>query len=196
MARVEFFYDFVSPYSYLAATQIEALCKRAAAQLAWRPFLLGAVMKATGNSPPASVAGKARWILGDLSRWARSYGVPYAFPALFPANSLRALRLAFVADAEGRIAAYSHAVFRAYWVEGRDIGTDEVLRSVLTEVGLDATQALHEIEQPAIKEALRRSTDEAVLRGAFGAPAIFVGDDLFWGNDRLPFVEAALCGEK
>ena len=192
MSRVEFFYDFVSPYSYLASTQIEAVCARAGADLAWRPFLLGAVMKATGNRPPAEIAAKAAYMLADLQRWAGHYGVPYRFPPVFPVNSLRALRAAYVAAGEGKIVPFTHAAYRAYWVEGRDLAADDVLRSILAEVGLDAAATLSRIGEQEIKDALRLATDEAVSRGAFGAPAIFVGDHLFFGNDRLDFVEAEL----
>lgn len=190
MKKVEFFFDLSSPYSYLASTQLQALAERTGAEIVWRPMVLGAVFKATGNEMPARIPHKARWMGNDLARWADHYGVPFRFSSHFPANAIKAMRLVLVDDA--RAADVARAGFRAMWAEDRDLTDEAVLRSIAEAGGLDPAAALQAIETPAIKDRLRANTDEAVARGAFGAPTMIVGDELFWGNDRLHFVEAAL----
>jgi 2-hydroxychromene-2-carboxylate isomerase len=188
--KLEFFFDLSSPYSYLAATQVQPLADKTGAALIWRPMVLGAVFKATGNEMPARVPGKARWMGNDLQRWAEHYGVTFRFSSHFPANTIKAMRLVLVDDAKA--GAVAMAGFRAMWADDRDLTDDGVLRSIAEMGGLDPAAAMQAIETPAIKDKLRANTDEAVARGAFGAPTMLVGDELFWGNDRLHFVEAAL----
>ena len=190
MKKLEFFFDLSSPYSYLAATQVQPLADKTGAELIWRPMVLGAVFKATGNEMPARIPGKARWMGNDLQRWAEHYGVPFRFSSHFPANTIKAMRLVLVDEAKA--GAVAMAGFRAMWADDRDLTDDGVLRSVAEMGGLDPAAAMQAIETPAIKDKLRANTDEAVARGAFGAPTMLVGDELFWGNDRLHFVEAAL----
>ena len=194
MKKVEFFFDLSSPYSYLAATQLPALADRNGAEIAWRPMVLGAVFKAVGNEMPARVPHKARWMGQDLQRWADHHGVPWRMSSHFPLNTIKAMRLVLVDDAKA--AEVALAGFRAMWAEDRDITQDAELRRLAELGGLDPAKALAAIESPAIKDRLRANTDEAVARGAFGAPTFFVGDELFWGNDRLLFVEAALARAK
>ncbi|MGZ3426373.1 MAG: DsbA family protein [Polyangia bacterium] len=190
MKKLELFFDLSSPYSYMAATQVEALAARAAAAVEWRPMVLGAVFKAVGNEMPARVPQKARWMGQDLARWADHYGVPWQMSSHFPLSTIKAMGLVLVDDTKA--AAVALAGFRAMWAEDRDITQDAELRRIAELGGLDPAAALAAIENPAIKERLRANTDEAVARGAFGAPTLFVGEELFWGNDRLHFVEAAL----
>jgi 2-hydroxychromene-2-carboxylate isomerase len=194
MARIlEFFFDYASPYSYLACQQVEAVAQRTGAELRWRPFLLGAVFKATGNVPPISTANKAAWLLRDVQEWTSYLGLPpFRMPENFPINSLKANRLGLVAAEQGRIAPFSHAVFRAAFAEGKDLAEPQVLAELARAAELEPQQALAKAETQEIKDALRRNTDEALARGAFGAPTFFVGDQLFFGNDRLMFVERAL----
>jgi len=188
--KLEFFFDLSSPYSYLAATQVQPLADKTGAALIWRPMVLGAVFKATGNEMPARVPGKARWMGNDLQRWAEHYGVPFRFSSHFPSNAIKAMRLVLVD--EKKAAAVALAGFRAMWADDQDLTQDDVLRQIAAAGGLDPATALSAIENPEVKERLRANTDEAVARGAFGAPTMLVGDELFWGNDRLHFVEAAL----
>ncbi len=190
MAELELFYDFVSPYSYLASTRVEALAARTGATLRWRPFLLGAVFKATGNHAPLETPAKRRHMWLDLQRWARRLGVPLVQPAGFPASSVLALRSALAAEASGNLAPFTHALYRATWGEGQDVSRPEVISAAATAAGLDGAALL--AAAPGFKEALARQTQEAIDRGAFGAPALLVGDELFVGNDRLDFVEEAL----
>jgi 2-hydroxychromene-2-carboxylate isomerase len=190
MKRGEFFFDLASPYSYLAATQLPELARRTGATIAWRPFVLGAVMKATGNDMPARVANKARWMGQDLQRWAAHYGIPWQMTSHFPLSTVKAMRLVLLDETKAETVAL--AAFRALWAEDRNITEEPELRRIAAAGGLDVTTALAAIEDARIKDRLRANTDEAIARGAFGAPTMLVDEQLFWGNDRLHFVEAAL----
>ncbi len=161
--------------------------------LRWRPLLLGGVFKATGNEPPATNMYKARYLFGDLQAWARHYGLPkVALPRNFPTDSLKADRLALVADEAGKLAQWTHAAFARAFVLGDDLSDPQVLTDLLRQVGLDPQASFARMLSPEIKELLRRNTEEAVDRGVFGVPAFFVKGQMFFGNDRLHFVEAAL----
>ncbi len=194
--RIDFYFDLSSPYSYLAATQLEPLAARNHAQVIWKPMALGAIFKATGNVMPAACPPKATYMLADLSRWAAHYGVPFRFTSHFPINALRAMRLivaaGLAAGADTGHPGLSKALFDAAWTEDRDLTNDATLRAVCEALGLPPDPLLAACDTPAVKDRLRAFGDEALARGVFGAPAIFVGDELFWGNDRLDFVEAAL----
>jgi len=195
--RVEFFYDYVSPFSYLASTQLPALAERTGAELVYRPFLLGGVMQAAGNRPPLEVPNKGKHMPIDLARWAEHYGVPLAMNPHFPMSTVRAMRAALVAQEETDAAGFrgfQDAMFRAMWAEGVNLADEAALGEVIAKSGLDAERVLARTQEQPVKDRLRANTDEAVERGAFGAPTFFVGDELFFGNDRLPFVEKALRG--
>ena len=201
MKRVDFFYDFSCPYAYLAHTQIEAVCARAGAELRWRPMLLGGVFQAVGTvQVPFAVmsTAKARHNAFDMMRWADCFDVPLTIPATHPNRTVLALR-AMLAAGEAAIPRASKALFEAYWVHGRDVAEAAVVREALDSVGLDGTALVARADDPAIKAALRVRTDEAIAHGVFGAPAFFVTapgvpGDLYWGQDRLDFVEKALGG--
>ena len=192
---IELFYDVGSPYTYLAVTQVEAMEARTGATVRLRPFLLGGVFKSTGNSPPAQVAAKARWMREDLERWAAHYGVPYRLSSRFPLNTLATQRALAAADLEGgqaALRALTMPLFRAYWVDDRDVSSPEVIAEVATAAGLDVAGLLARASQDDAKQHLRVTTEEAIARGAFGSPSFFVGDALFFGNDRIPLLEAHL----
>ncbi len=189
MATLEFFYDFVSPYSYLAATRVEEVARRTGAELRWRPFLLGGVLKAADNKAPADTPAKYRHLKVDVGRWAGRLGVPLAFPEKHPFSTVLAMRCALAAEARGKVVPFTHAAFHAAWVEGRDLTSPEVLSALATSVGLEGALVAAATEY---KAALVAQTEEAVRRGAFGAPTFFVGEEMFVGNDRLDFVEQAL----
>jgi 2-hydroxychromene-2-carboxylate isomerase len=190
---LEFFFDLLSVYSYLASTQVEAVCARTGAALAWRPFLLGAVFKATENASPLSNPHKAAYLMKDVQRWVDHYGLPpLTFPAEFPFRVVDADRLVLVAGEQGKAGAFARAAFKAIWAEGKDLGTREALAEVLRAVELDPTVALERAGSIEIKDALKRNGEEAVSRGAYGAPTFFIGDEMYLGNDRLAFVERAL----
>ena len=192
---VEFYYDLGSPYSYLASTQIERICEKYNAQLEWKPFLLGGVYKETGNRGPLEVPNKKAYMIKDLADWAGYYGVRFNFPDLFPLNSVKPMRGALVANEKEKIGDYTHKLFELYWIGGEDLSQDEVLEKAVTELGLDVSWFLRRIGEQDIKDKLREETIEAAKRGAFGAPTIFVGDKIFWGNDRLIFLEEYLKGK-
>ncbi|HEV8714388.1 MAG TPA: 2-hydroxychromene-2-carboxylate isomerase [Candidatus Binatia bacterium] len=190
--HVEFFFDYGSPFSYLADTQLTALARRTGATAVYRPMLLGAVLKETGNASPLAVPAKGRYMSVELQRWAKHYGVPFVANKFFPINTLRLMRGAVAAQQEGCFAVYHRALYAAFWVDNANLGEPEVIRSVLGKAGLNANLLLTGIEEPDVKEQLRLNTEEAVRRGVFGAPTFFVGEEMFWGNDRLTFVEEAL----
>lgn len=184
---IEFFFDVGSPYSYLAATQIDRVGEGAGAEVRWRPFLLGGVFKDSGNDMPARVAAKARWMLRDLSLWADAYDVPFRFPSRFPLNTLHAQRALAAATHRwpDALRPFALALFRAYWCEDRDISQPDEIGTAARAAGLDAEVVLASTREQEVKDLLRRWTGEAVERGAFGAPTFFVGDEMYWGNDRL-----------
>ena len=195
MPVMEYFYDFVSPYSYLASTRVESEARRAGGEVRFRPFLLGGVFKATGNRAPLETPAKLRHMWVDLQRWARRLSVTLAQPPTFPVASILSLRSALEAERLGKLVPYTHAVFRAYWAEGKDIASPEVLAAVASSAGLDGAAVV--AAAPGYKEALMRQTQEAVDRGAFGAPTFFVpapgGEEMFVGNDRLELACEALA---
>lgn len=196
MARtLEFYFDYGSPYSYLADTQVEAIAQRAGATLQRKPMLLGGVFKATGNASPMTVALKSKWSAFDMPMWARHYGVPFLRNPFFPVNTLALMRGAAAAQIDGLFERYHPAIYKAMWVDGRNLNDIDEIAAVLTAAGLDATKFGKRIQDQDVKDRLKATTDEAVARGVFGAPTCFVDNMMFFGNDRLPFVELALKGE-
>jgi 2-hydroxychromene-2-carboxylate isomerase len=192
---LEFYYDYGSPYSYLADTQVETIAKRAGAALARKPMLLGGIFKATGNASPMTVEQKSKWSAFDLPMWAKYYGVPFQRNPFFPVNTLALMRGAAAAQIDGLFERYHPAIYRAMWVDGRNLNDIAEVAAVLTAAGLDAAKFGSRIQEQDVKDRLKATTDEAVARGVFGAPTSFVDDMMFFGNDRLPFVEMALKGE-
>ncbi|AZE66296.1 2-hydroxychromene-2-carboxylate isomerase [Pseudomonas synxantha] len=191
---LEFFFDLGSPATYLAYTQLPALCAETGAQLVYQPMLLGGVFKATGNASPIMVPAKGRYMLDDLARYAKRYNVPLRFNPNFPINTLilmRAITGMQIHQAE-RLLDFIDCLFRALWVEGRHLGDPEVLASVLSEHGFDPGQVLALSNDETVKNALKDNTEQAVKRGVFGAPSFFVDNQLFFGQDRLDFVREAL----
>jgi 2-hydroxychromene-2-carboxylate isomerase len=196
MARtLEFYFDYGSPYSYLADTQVEAIAQRTGATLVRKPMLLGGVFKATGNHSPAELPQKSAWSGFDMPMWARHYGVPFQRNPFFPVNTLALMRGAAAAQIDGSFERYHPAVFKAMWVEGRNLNDIKEVAAVLTAAGLDAGKFGARIQDQDVKDRLKATTDEAVARGVFGAPTCFVDKMMFFGNDRLPFVELALKEE-
>lgn len=191
---LEFYFDFGSPTTYLAWTQLPRLCAESGAQLVYKPMLLGGVFQATGNASPVTVPAKGRFMLQDLARFARRYQVPMQFNPHFPINTLPLMRAAVAVQQRlpERFEAFLTLIFQAMWVQARNLGDPAVLAEVLVAGGFDPQQLLALTAEQAIKDALKANTDEAVKRGVFGAPSLFVGDELFFGQDRLDFVREAL----
>jgi 2-hydroxychromene-2-carboxylate isomerase len=190
---IEFFFDFGSPTTYLAHTQLPRIAREAGAALQYRPMLLGGVFKATGNVSPVSVPAKGRWMGQDIARWARHWGVPFTFNPHFPINTLTLMRGA--AGLQMRqpqdFTRYVDAVFHAMWVAPRNLGDAGVLAAALAEAGFDADAFMALVGDAEVKARLAANTEEAVARGVFGAPTCFVGDQMFFGQDRLDFVREA-----
>ncbi|MCY1407336.1 2-hydroxychromene-2-carboxylate isomerase [compost metagenome] len=192
---VEFFFDFGSPTSYLAYTQLPKICAETGANLVYRPILLGGIFQATGNASPVEIPAKGRYMLADMQRFAARYGVPLKMNPAFPLNTLLLMRgaVAMQLRQPERFAAYVEAIYRAMWVDQRNLGDPAELGAVLAAAGFDPEELLALTAEPEIKEALKSATEEAVRRGAFGAPTMFVGERMFFGQDRLDFVREALA---
>ena len=191
---VEFFFDVGSPASYLAWTQLPRLAAETNAVVAWRPMLLGGVFKATGNASPVTVPAKGRWMNEDIARWARRYGVPFAFNPYFPINTLTLMRGATGLQMRrpDELPRYLDVIERAMWEASKNLGDPAVLAATLAEAGFDAEEFVALVGDPEVKAKLVATTEEAVARGVFGAPTFFVGDAMFFGQDRLEFVREAL----
>ena len=195
-ATCELCFDVGSPYSYLASTQVRGIAQRTGCELKLTPVTIGGVFKALGQ-PQIPSAPRLDWMRKDLGMWTKKYGVPLEFPEAFPLTStITALRtLVAVPDGPGREAAM-HSLFSTYWGQGKDIGKTEVLRAALDAAGQDGEKLIARAADQDIKDALRGNTDAALKRGLFGVPTFFVGAEMFWGNDRIEFVEAALRHDK
>ena len=193
-SSIEFFFDFGSPTTYLAHTQLPGLATECGAALVWRPMLLGGVFKATGNASPVTVPAKGRWMGTDIALWARRYHVPFAFNPHFPINTLTLMRGAVGVQMRQpeKFGRYVDAVFQAMWVQPVNLGDPEVLAGVLGQAGFDATAFMSLVGDAEVKAKLVANTEEAVARGVFGAPTYFVGDKMFFGQDRLEFVREAV----
>lgn len=191
----EFFFDVGSPASYLAWTQMPALCAQTGASLVYKPMLLGAVFQATGNASPAMVAAKGRYMTVDLGRFAKRYGVDFKMNPHFPINTLQLMRgvIGMQLRQPARFEAFLTAVFTALWVKGANLNDPAVTAATLVEAGFDPTEVFVLVNDADIKAALKANTEEAVARGVFGAPTVFVGDTMFFGQDRLDFVREALA---
>jgi 2-hydroxychromene-2-carboxylate isomerase len=191
MARrpiLEFWYEFASTYSYLAAMRIEAMADEAGVALVWRPFLLGPIFSAQGwsSSPFNLYPAKGRYMWRDMEREAARFGVPFHRPAPFPQNGLLAARIALLGADRGWTPAFTRAVYTAEFAGGRDIAGPEALSGILADLSLDPDAILAEAQADANKARLRRLNEEAQARGVFGAPTFLAEDgEMFWGNDRL-----------
>ena len=198
MARLEFFFDCSSPWTYLAFHRIEELAREAKADLVWKPILVGGVFNAVNPSVYEQRANptpaRAAYYGKDLADWARIYGLRIGMPTVFPVNSVKAMRGAFVAEEHGLLSPYARAVFEAYWGLLEDISQDEVLEKIVRSVGLPREEFFEKIAAPEYKAKLRANTDELIARGGFGSPTMFVNrDDMYFGNDRLVLVRQALA---
>jgi 2-hydroxychromene-2-carboxylate isomerase len=191
---VDFFFDFVSPYTYLAQTQMAGLADRSGARFRLWPMHLLNLMKQVGNAPTTVLcANKLKYATRDIGRWVSRYGVPFQLNQhVFKGDTALALRGALVAQKQGVEDAYNRALFNAFWSEGLDVNDRAVLAGRLDAAGLDGKAILKTADEPAYGEQLEKNTALAAERGVFGSPTFIVGDDLFFGNDRLGFLEERL----
>ena len=194
---IEFFFDCSSPWTYLAFHNIQPLARELGVPIRWRPILVGGIFNTVNPSVYASrehpVPAKMAYAKKDLQDWARLYRLEIGWPAVFPVNSVKAMRGVLVAEEAGLLVPYTQAVFERYWRDLQDISSDEVVADIARGVGLDERAFMAAIARPACKERLRANTDELIERGGFGTPTMFVnGSDMYFGNDRLVLVEHAL----
>lgn len=198
ITTIEFFFDCSSPWTYLGFHNIQPLAADAKVPIRWRPILVGGVFNAVNPSVYAArdnpVPAKRDYQLKDLQDWARLAGLKIVMPpTVFPVNSVKAMRGCLWADAQGRLLPFATAVFEAYWGRDQDISQDTVLADVCARCGIDAPAFFAGIAQDDIKAQLKANTEELIRRGGFGSPTIFVdGDDMYFGNDRLPLLREAL----
>ena len=194
MKTVDFYFDFGSPAAYLAYTQLPALCAETGASVVWKPMLLGGVFQATGNHSPVTIPAKGKYMFKDFARFARRYGVVLNTNPFFPINTLTLMRAAVGLQMRGdsRFGDYVAAMFQAISVDSQNMNDPATVGTVLQAAGFDAAAMLALASEQAVKDQLKAATQEAVERGIFGAPTFFVGDSMFWGQDRLDFVREAL----
>ena len=192
---IDFYFDFGSPAAYLAATQLPHIAADTGATLVWKPMLLGGVFQATGNHSPAEIKPKGPYMTTDLMRFAKRYAVPFAHNPHFPINTLLLMRGATGVQMQmpERFADYAKAIYTAMWVDGQNMNDPATVGAVLQAAGFDAGEIMALANAQATKDQLKATTTEAVERGVFGAPTMFVGDQMFWGQDRLDFVREALA---
>jgi 2-hydroxychromene-2-carboxylate isomerase len=191
-SAIDFYFDFSSPYSYVASEEIEALAERHGREICWRPILLGVVFKPAGSTPLTEGYGpKARYSVRDFARSAAFVGVPYRHPTVFPVGAVAASRavLWLQRESPAQAAPFIHAVFRALFVSDRNISEVPVVMELAQKLGIDTDRLAAGVQEDAIKTALRTEVEQAIARGVFGAPATFVDGEMFWGHDRLPQVE-------
>jgi 2-hydroxychromene-2-carboxylate isomerase len=186
---VEFFFDYVSAYSYLADYQLSSFRN---IEIIYRPMLLGAVMQATNNKPPGTIPSKGNYIAKDLKLWSQHYGIPFRMNSIFPQNTLKALRLAIVCQQDNCFQVIHQALFEAMFVHNLDLSDVDILKNLINQQQLNSDQLIEKLSENTIKDELKRNTNEAISRGAFGAPTFFIDDEMFFGNDRLDFIKAKL----
>ncbi len=194
---LEFFFDISSPWTYLAFESIQPVAARHGVEVDWRPILVGGVFNTVNPSVYASrehpVPAKVRYYRKDLADWARHVGIEIGTPTVFPVNSVKVMRGALVAIEQDRLVPYARAFFKRYWGELDDISQDDVIREVVAGVGIDVDDFFARIARQTCKDRLRGNTEELVRRGGFGSPTVFVDrDDMYFGNDRMPLIDARL----
>ncbi len=188
---IDFYFDFSSPYGYLAAERIDAIGQKHGRQVIWRPFLIGVVFKATGGEPLLNIPLKGDYARTDLERAARLLGVKFTLPSPFPFMSVAASRAFYWLDDQdpGLARDFAKAVYRASFTEGRDMSAAAAVVSVAAELGVDGEALSAALQDQAVKDRLRAEVEEAIARGVFGSPFIMVDGEPFWGHDRLDHVD-------
>ncbi|MGA0023234.1 MAG: 2-hydroxychromene-2-carboxylate isomerase [Burkholderiales bacterium] len=194
-APLDFYFDFSSPYGYFAAAQIDALAEKHERTTIWRPILLGAVFKVTGQQPLTTIPIKGSYTQHDLARSARLFGVPFKMPSRFPVSSTAPCRAYYWLHERDPAAAktLAQALYRAYFAEDRDISNPEVTANIAAKLGHDRETVMQAINDAAVKERLKSEVDAAIERGVFGSPYIIVDGEPFWGSDRLGQIERWLA---
>lgn len=192
MSAIEFYFDFGSPTAYLAYKRLQWITKEYNAEVQPIPVLLGGIFKATGNRSPVETPAKGKWMFSDLVRYAKLYQAKMAINPFFPINTIYLMRGAIYAQQQGFMDTYMDAVYDAIWADKKNMGDLEVVTQVLTDAGIDAGALLEAVNDASIKDELRVNTEKAVERGLFGCPTMFYKDEMFFGQDRLFFIENML----
>lgn len=197
MVSIEFYFDCSSPWTYLGFERVQPLAEESGAELEWKPILVGGIFNAINQSVyherDNPVPAKAAYQAKDLGDWARHVGITIVWrPSVFPVNAVKAMRACLAAQEEGRVVEFARATFEAYWGRDEDISQEHVLGALAEQTGLDRAGLLARIAEPEIKARLRHNTEEVIGRGGFGSPTMFVGQEMFFGNDRLPLVRDAV----
>lgn len=198
MLQVEFYFHYGCPWTYLAFTRLRETALRTGAVIVWKPIAVEHVLArlqpgtAATHGTAAMLPAKARYAKKDLADWATFCGVSIRHQGPFPLPSEWAARGAIVATATGSVAAYSEAVFSACFRDGLDIGSLDAIVTLAGDLGLDEAEFREAVCEPAVLRAVERNAEELVARGGFGSPSMFIGDDMYFGNDRMPLVEFAL----
>ena len=194
MKSFEFWFDFGSTASYLAWTQLPALEAETGATVVLKPMLLGGVFQAAGNQSPVNIPAKGKYLFVDFARFAERYGVPFKLNPHFPINTLMLMRGAIALQMKGdpRFRDYCNAMFDAIWVDSLNMNDPATAADALRRAGFDAQVLIARATEQSTKDALKTASQTAVERGVFGAPTFFVGDQMFWGQDRMDFVREAL----
>ena len=199
---IEFFFDCSSPWTYLAFHNIQPMAAELGVEIDWRPILVGGIFNSVNPSVYESrktpVPAKARYMLKDLQDWARAAGLRIKMPpSVFPVNSVKVMRACIVLAGQGKLVPFATAAFEAYWGDDLDISQDVVIGRLCMATGVDAAWLLAAIGDQAVKDQLKANTEEVIARGGFGSPTLFVNrTDMYFGNDRLPLVRAALARQE
>lgn len=194
-SKLDFYFDYSSPYGYLASERVESIANKHGRELVWHPILLGAVFKVTGQAPLTEAPLKGEYAITDFHRSARQHNIEYSQPDMFPIASVSACRASLWirehedADVAARLPDFIHGVFRAFYTQGKNITDAAVLAEIAESSGLDSSAMADAIAQETIKNALRKEVNDAIERGIFGSPMIMIDDELFWGHDRLEHVD-------
>lgn len=192
--ELDFYFDFGSPASFLAYKRLLQFEKKYDLKINYKPMLLGAVFKATQNSSPITVPAKGAYMMKhDIPRFAKRYGVAFVMNPHFPINTLQLMRGAHAAIKLGCFPTYCDAVYDAIWGKGLNMGDATIVLETLTKANIDAAAVIELANDPEVKQSLASVTEEAIKRGAFGAPTLYIGDEMFFGQDRLDFVEEYLA---
>lgn len=196
MVKLEFYFDCSSPWTYLAFSRVHGVAERAGVEIDWKPILVGGVFNAVNQSVYEQRANpeprKAVYYGKDLKDWANYCGLEIGLPSVFPVRAVLPMRMVLVAQEEGALVPFATAVFAAYWGELKDISQEDVMADICRTIGLDPEHILARAIAPEIKQRLIDNTEELIARNGFGSPTMFIGDDMYFGNDRMPLVEAAL----
>jgi 2-hydroxychromene-2-carboxylate isomerase len=191
---IDFYFEFASPYGYLASLEIDGLAEKYGREVNWRPFMLGAAFKITNSAPNMTIPMKGAYLYRDVERCAKLMGVPLTNPEASPMNSLAAMRAFYwLLDTDpAKAVALAKAVYQGHWGEGRDLSPVEAVADTAGRIGVDGAALVAATQDPAVKDRLKRETQQAIDRGAFGSPFFFVDDEAYWGHDRLSHIERQL----